>query len=113
MATGQSSKPTSLYRDLPATLEREVFEQLLSHAGSLRIERILSRGQCSPPEEWYDQDEHEWILLVEGAAAIGFEDGIEVRLQKGDYLNIPRRQKHRVLWTDPDRTTIWLAIFYR
>jgi cupin 2 domain-containing protein len=33
-------------------------------------------------------------------------------LNTGDYLNIPAHCRHRVDWTDPSRTTIWLAIHY-
>jgi len=33
-------------------------------------------------------------------------------LKTGDFLNIPVHQKHRVEWTTPDETMIWLAVFY-
>ena len=35
-----------------------------------------------------------------------------VQLGPGDHINIPARQKHRVEWTHPDMTTVWLCVFY-
>lgn len=102
----------NLYADIPNNLDAEQFEALL-RAGPVRIERILSRGQTSPAQGWYDQTEHEWVLVLEGCGIIGFEDGREIKLQKGDCLNIPAHVKHKVKWTDPDNTTIWLCIFYK
>ena len=98
--------------DLPVSLEYEVFEDVLT-SDHVRIERILSNGQTSPDEGWYDQSEHEWVLVLEGAGQIEYEDGSNVSLKKGDYLYIPAHKKHRVSWTDPEQITVWLAIFYR
>lgn len=102
----------NLYDDIPAKLPQEVFTDLLT-AGSVRIERILSHGQTSPASDWYDQDEHEWVLVLQGKGELTFENGDCVRLSAGDYLNIPAHTRHRVSWTDPEQTTIWLAVFYR
>jgi len=88
-----------------------VFETLLDKE-HVKIERIISKGQTSPESGWYDQAQHEWVLLLEGAATITFEDGKETNLSKGDHLNIPAHVKHKVSWTDPDVETIWLAVFY-
>lgn len=96
---------------LPQNLPEEVFTDLLSTEG-LRIERIVSQGQCSPESGWYDQDEHEWVLVLEGAGELVFEDGEVVRLGPGDYCNIPAHRRHRVSWTDPEQLTLWLAVFY-
>lgn len=102
----------NLYDNLPEQLPRETFTDLLN-AGSIRIERILSRGQTSPETGWYDQHEHEWVILLEGAAELTFSSGDVITLRAGDYLNIPAHTPHRVSWTDPDQTSIWLAVFYR
>jgi len=102
----------NIHDDLPVELPGEVFTDLLN-AGSVRIERILSRGQTSPESGWYDQDEHEWVLVLQGAGELTFASGERVRLGPGDYLNIPAHTRHRVSWTDPDQTTVWLAVFYR
>jgi cupin 2 domain-containing protein len=92
---------------------QEVFEQLLA-GKQFRVERIVSTGQITPTGEWYDQDEHEWVVLLTGAAKIqieGREDWLE--LSPGDVVNLPAHVRHRVEWTDPECQTIWLAIHYR
>ena len=97
---------------LRSTAKNEQFSELLKRPG-LRIERIVSTGQCSPEGFWYDQPDGEWVLLIEGAARLRFADETEARdLQAGDFLDIAPHRKHRVDWTSPDQTTIWLAIHY-
>ena len=102
----------NIFENIPKFIEREIFNELVTHKGGIRIERILSRGQTSLAEGWYDQDEQEWVMVIQGAGVIAFEDDSEVRLETGDFLNIPAHTKHRVKWTDPAETTIWLAVFY-
>ena len=102
----------NLLSALPADLRAEVFEEVL-RAESVRIERIVSRGHTSPESGWYDQDEHEWVLVLEGAAVLAFDDGSEVRLGAGDHVNLPAHRRHRVAWTAPENATVWLAVFYR
>ena len=101
----------NLFDSLPTRLDEELVTELLEHQ-HVRIERIVSRGHRSPERGWYNQDEHEWVVLIEGAAIIAFEDGTEIKLHRGDHLNLPAHQKHRVEWTDPDQATVWLAVFY-
>ena len=101
----------NLFTNLPNDLSNEVFTDLVT-SHSVRIERIVSSGQSSPESGWYDQDENEWVLVLEGFGTIAFEDGSEKTLCKGDYLTIPTHQKHRVSRTAPDNLTIWLAVFY-
>ena len=84
--------------------------ELLS-AEDVRVERIVSFGQVSPEGFWYDQDENEWVLLLEGSATLGFEDGSTQDLKPGDHLNIPAGQRHRVEKTDQKGRTVWLAVF--
>ncbi len=105
------SNTKNLFTDIPQDLDTEVFDTLLQ-SGDTRIERIISKGHKSPESGWYDQEQHEWVMLLEGAATITFESGKETNLNKGDYLNIPAHTKHKVLWTDPSCETIWLAVFY-
>jgi cupin 2 domain-containing protein len=70
-------------------------------------------GQASPPGFWYDQAEGEWLVLLAGAAKVGFADEPVPRLLRpGDCLDITPHQRHRVDWTDPAMPTVWLAIFY-
>ena len=101
----------NLLSRLPERLDDEVFESIFE-ASHVRVERIVSRGHTSPAEGWYDQEEHEWILVLEGAGTVRFEEGGSVHLGKGDHLTIPAHSRHRVSWTDPERVTVWLAVFY-
>jgi cupin 2 domain-containing protein len=101
----------NLFTGLPAGLPDELFETLAERR-SVRIERIVSHGHASVPGFWYDQQQHEWIVLLKGAARLGFEDRT-VELKPGDFLNIPAHQKHRVEWTTPNAPTVWLAVHYR
>jgi cupin 2 domain-containing protein len=89
--------------------EQEFFEDLHASAG-VRIERILSKGHTTPPGEWYDQDEDEWVALLEGDAAIAYDDGSSVNLSPGDYLYIPAHRRHRVARTSADPVCVWLAV---
>ncbi|MBE3916247.1 cupin domain-containing protein [Vibrio parahaemolyticus] len=102
----------NLFKDLPNNLDEEVFEGLLTHK-NLRIERIVSTGQTSPESGWYDQEEHEWVLVLKGAGELTFESGVVQRLDAGDHVTIPAHTKHKVSWTDPTQETIWLAVFYQ
>ena len=105
------SDGTNLLRPVEGELPAERIDELLRH-GPVRIERIVSRGHVSPPGFWYDQEESEWVLLVAGQARVRIEgEGMDRELGPGDHLWLPVHCRHRVEWTDPDRDTIWLAIF--
>ena len=84
----------------------------LIESGAVSIERIVSKGHTSPVSGWYDQAKNEWVMVLKGEAVITFEDGREIRLLEGAYVNIPAHCKHRVSWTAPDIETIWLAVHY-
>jgi cupin 2 domain-containing protein len=101
----------NIFKALPANVDTEVFDELLRDK-NIRIERIVSKGHSSPETGWYDQEDNEWVLVVQGAGTILFEDGREVILQQGDHLHIPAHIKHKVSWTDPAKETIWLAVHY-
>src|SRR5689334_15521343 len=92
--------PGNLFVDVPDTLPEELSQTLLSAPG-VRVERIVSRGHASPDGFWYDQAEHEWVLLLCGAARLRFEGEEAVDLVPGSYVNIPARKRHRVEWTHP------------
>ena len=103
----------NLLRDLPEVGADEIIETILAAPG-LRIERIVSMGQASAEGFWYDQEEAEWVLLLAGGARLRFADEPEPRvLEAGDWVNIAAHRRHRIDWTDPDRPTVWLAVFYR
>jgi cupin 2 domain-containing protein len=99
---------TNLFENIPAS-SQEWFQTLLEK-GCVKIERIVSRGHCSPEDFWYDQDWDEWVLLLRGSAGLAFEGRSEVRLGPGDCLLIPAGVRHRVAWTDAQSNTIWLAV---
>ena len=78
---------------------------------TIKKEKIVSNGQKSPENFWYEQEKSEFVLLLEGFAILEFENR-EVELKKGDCLNIEAMQKHRVKFTSQDELTIWFAVFY-
>lgn len=102
----------NLLTDLPAKLTKEEILPLLS-AENVRIERIVSIGQSSPPDFWYDQEEHEWVLVLRGYGVVEYETGEQVRLEAGDHLYLPPHRKHRVHETSAKEPTLWLAVFWR
>jgi cupin 2 domain-containing protein len=105
-------KTGNLLENLPLDLADELLTTIIS-AGGVRIERIVSQGHASPPGFWYDQEENEWVVVLAGAAAMQFEGQAEpVELRPGSYLNIPPHVRHRVVRTDPQQKTVWLAIHY-
>jgi cupin 2 domain-containing protein len=101
----------NLFEAIPAQLPQELFSMLLETA-NLRIERIVSQGHASPAGFWYDQDQAEWVVVLQGAARIRFEGKEAVAMRVGDCLNIPAYTRHRVDWTTLDEPTIWLAVHY-
>jgi len=104
--------PGNLLDDIPQGLPQELVETLIT-AASVRIERIVSHGHASPTGFWYDQDQHEWVIVLKGAARLRFEgDQQAVDMKPGDFVNVPAHNKHRVEWTTPDEPTIWLAVHY-
>jgi len=102
---------SNLFSDLPASIPEELVQTLMT-APDVRIERIVSHGHASPPGFWYDQQTHEWALLLRGAACLRFEGQEPFDLTPGSFVNIPAHQRHRVEWTDPEQPTVWLAIHY-
>ncbi len=103
--------PHNIFANIPAELPAERIETLITRPG-LRIERIVSRGHSSPPGFWYDQDENEWVVLLQGAARLRFEEGEVLELTQGSIAEIAAHRRHRVDWTESGRDTVWLAVFY-
>lgn len=90
----------------------EHFETLFQNK-NLKIEKIISQGHSSPEGFWYDQDEYEWVILLQGSAKIRFFNNEIITLKPGDFILIEPHEKHRVEWTDPNCKTFWLAIFFK
>jgi cupin 2 domain-containing protein len=101
---------TNIFDDLPQHLPKEVVQTLIQ-AADVRIERIISHGHASAPDSWYDQAQHEWVIVLKGAARLQFEDEM-VEMKPGDFINIAAFRKHRVDWTTPHEPTIWLGVRY-
>lgn len=100
----------NIFDEIPIDKNEEKFFEIFKNE-SIRVEKIVSNGQKSPKDFWYEQEENEYILLLEGFAILEFEDA-EVELKKGDCLNIEAFKKHRVKFTSLDEPTIWFAVFY-
>ena len=103
----------SIFSGLPrSTTTEEQFSELIKRRG-LRIERIVSTGQCSPEGFWYDQPDGEWVLLIQGEARLRFADEAAARhLKAGEFVDIAPHRRHRVEWTATGEITIWLALHY-
>ena len=102
---------TNLLSSLPDASVSEITEALLCARG-VRLERIVSQGQVSPPGYWYDQDEAEWVIVLNGSARLAIAGERDDRLlREGDAIFLPAHCRHRVTWTDPHVPTVWLALF--
>ena len=76
----------------------------------VRIERIVSMGQISPEDFVYDQEEDEFVSVVEGKATLLLtEENRVVTLVNGDSFMIKAGVKHRVTYTSSP--CIWLCVF--
>jgi len=96
----------------PVGRDEECFDDLLRRT-AFRLERIVSTGQRTPAGEWLEQARAEWVVVVEGAARLRFEDeAAERAMGPGDHVLIVPGRRHRVEWTDPDRPTVWLALHF-
>jgi cupin 2 domain-containing protein len=103
----------NIFAAVPARSDAEQ-SAILAETPRVRIERIVSTGQASPPGFWYDQDRAEWVILLQGAAGLLIEGEAEARrLRPGDWVELPAHTRHRVEWTDPDGPTVWLAVHWK
>lgn len=101
----------NIFENIPAIIPEELFESLVEQK-SLKIERIVSQGHSTSTGEWYDQSWDEWVILLQGEAILGYEDGQTINMQVGDFVHIPANIRHRVEWTKSESNTIWLAIHF-
>ena len=104
----KSVKKSNLFREAQAESEERIDE--LVRAGSVRIERIVSEGQVSPPGFWYDQEEWEYVIVLQGRAELEFEDET-LSMSAGDWVMIPAHERHRVAYTSREPVCVWLAVF--
>lgn len=101
-----SHRLDNLLTDIVYPTTGEVFDELL-RCRNLRIERIVSSP--TPEPTLYDQPRDEWVLLVQGTAALEISDK-QVELRAGDHLFIPARTPHRVIATSAEPRCVWLAV---
>lgn len=95
---------------MPGTSDQpEIFDTILK-TENLLIERIITTENFMAPGPWFDQENDEWVVLLEGNATIEFANGSITELKKGDYLFIGARQKHRVTRASRDPQCLWLAV---
>jgi cupin 2 domain-containing protein len=101
----------NLFDGAPARADAEIFTEVLSR-DDLRIERIVSTGQCTPADKPHRQGHDEWVLLLAGSAGLRIDGEGERNLRPGDHILIPAHRAHWVTWTAKDEPTIWLAIHF-
>ncbi|MBJ7550610.1 cupin domain-containing protein [Marinomonas ostreistagni] len=89
----------------------ELFLPLINTKDS-SLKHIISPPGCRLDPKWYDQDQDEWVTVIQGYGVIAFEDATVVSLNSGDYITIPAHTKHRVIKTSADETTVWLAMYF-
>jgi cupin 2 domain-containing protein len=92
--------------------DTELFTPIYEQPG-FRIERILTAGQTSPALGWYNQDENEMVILLQGNAVIEFDDNTKAEMKTGDMLVIEKFRKHKVSYTSTEPPCVWLAAFWR
>jgi len=101
----------NIFGELPEGGAAGEITEIIAKNEKVRIERIISTGQHSAADFWYEQQENEFVLLVTGRAELEFETGVR-ELTPGDYMIIPALSRHRVRSTSASEPTIWLAFFY-
>lgn len=82
----------------------EQFTTLLEHK-NVKIVRIVTTSL--PEGNSYCQDEDEWVVVLEGEAALEIAGEKRV-LRKGDTLFIPAKTSHKILHAA--KGTLWLAV---
>jgi cupin 2 domain-containing protein len=91
---GPGQAPSSGERSIP-----------LATVSDVRVEQIVSSAEPDPV--LYDQAHTEWVVVLDGSAALELENEIAT-LEAGDWILIPAHVKHRVLRTATGTT--WLAV---
>ncbi len=82
----------------------ETLTTLLSHK-NVKINHIVSSDTLDKKE--YVQEEDEWLVVIEGEAALLIENKTR-RLLKGDTFFIPARTAHQIVHTQ--KGTVWLTV---
>lgn len=88
----------------------EELTTVLVKSETVRIERIISTGQTS---DWYDQEESEFVSLLQGEAVLEWADSTTTQLSAGDTLTIAPHTRHRVKFTSIEPPCFWLCVFWK
>ncbi len=97
--------------DIPDGLpQKEEFVEIIARGDDFRLERLISHGHTTPSGEWYDQDQNEWVVLLQGEAMLEWRDGTAIELKPGDAILIEAHCQHRVAYTTEEPPCVWLAI---
>lgn len=92
----------------------EELTEVLIETPLWRLERIHSCAYRSPDGFWYEQQQDEWVMLLQGTARVRCADQPnDEELRPGDSLWLRAGRRHRVTATDPAPGTIWLALFWQ
>ena len=95
---------------MPSLPLSEELTTILAENKKVRIERIISAGHVS--DDWYDQDETEFVVLLDGNAVIEFENDRKLSMAKGDTLLIKPHERHKVNYTSSEPPCVWFCVFY-
>ena len=87
----------------------EYYEDLHVKSGTM-IQRIVSFGFVSPPGFWYDQDDWEYVIVLQGSAELETETE-KIPMNPGDWVIIPEHERHRVSYTSSEPPCVWLAVY--
>ena len=96
---------------LPENIEDKEITERLASGKEVVVERIVSTGQASPEDFWYDQEQDEWAAVLQGKAKLAWQDGRELIMEPGDWVILPAHERHRVEWTSSSPACIWLTVF--
>lgn len=99
----------NFFENLPSVKNGEELIETISESSSIKVERIISNNSIAPKNGWFEQENEEWVMLIQGSAKIQFQEK-EIELFTGDTLFIPAKTKHKVTYTSSIPICIWLAI---
>ena len=103
----------TIFANLPTQAQPEEVIEAILETNQFNLKRIISTGQSTPSDQWYDQEDDEWCILLKGKAALRFENEKNLlELNPGDYVHIPAHKRHQVAWTADNEATVWLALHY-
>lgn len=98
----------NIFENIELAGEEEQFD-LLQKGLHYRIERIVTSGHSSPEGFYYEQENDEWIFLVQGEVILEMEEKY-VQMKTGDHLFIPKNCRHRIEKSSVEPVCIWVCI---